>query len=112
MNREAAGNSMTGIGNGPERFGERAGVRTLDLLIKSQLLYQLSYALPRIGESPLRRRTVHTDAFEDGQPGFDRLALKKRGNSPPHNLVISTARTYVLRHARARRVRQTVCGII
>ena len=27
-------------------YGERAGVRTLDLLIKSQLLYQLSYALP------------------------------------------------------------------
>ena len=26
--------------------GERAGVRTLDLLIKSQLLYRLSYALP------------------------------------------------------------------
>ena len=29
-----------------ELFGERAGARTLDLLIKSQLLYQLSYALP------------------------------------------------------------------
>ena len=28
--------------------GESAGVRTLDLLIKSQLLYRLSYALPRI----------------------------------------------------------------
>ena len=27
-------------------FGERAGGRTLDLLIKSQLLYQLSYTLP------------------------------------------------------------------
>jgi hypothetical protein len=27
-------------------FGERAGIRTLDLLIKSQLLYRLSYALP------------------------------------------------------------------
>ena len=26
--------------------GDRAGVRTLDLLIKSQLLYQLSYAVP------------------------------------------------------------------
>ena len=25
--------------------GERAGIRTLDLLIKSQLLYRLSYAL-------------------------------------------------------------------
>ena len=28
-------------------IGERAGARTLDLLIKSQLLYQLSYALPK-----------------------------------------------------------------
>ena len=28
-----------------ECFGERAGTRTLDLLIKSQLLYHLSYAL-------------------------------------------------------------------
>lgn len=27
-------------------YGERAGIRTLDLLIKSQLLYRLSYALP------------------------------------------------------------------
>jgi hypothetical protein len=26
-------------------YGERAGIRTLDLLIKSQLLYRLSYAL-------------------------------------------------------------------
>jgi hypothetical protein len=26
--------------------GESAGIRTLDLLIKSQLLYRLSYALP------------------------------------------------------------------
>ena len=28
-------------------IGERAGARTLDLLIKSQLLYRLSYALPK-----------------------------------------------------------------
>ena len=27
--------------------GECAGIRTLDLLIKSQLLYRLSYALPK-----------------------------------------------------------------
>ena len=27
-------------------FGERAGTRTLDILIKSQALYRLSYALP------------------------------------------------------------------
>ncbi len=28
-----------------QKRGERAGTRTLDLLIKSQLLYRLSYAL-------------------------------------------------------------------
>lgn len=32
--------------------GERAGTRTLDPLIKSQLLYRLSYALP--GRAVLR----------------------------------------------------------
>ena len=32
-----------------EKIGEPAGIRTLDLLIKSQLLYQLSYRLPRSG---------------------------------------------------------------
>ena len=30
---------------GGREIGERAGTRTLDLLIKSQLLYRLSYAL-------------------------------------------------------------------
>ena len=34
-------------------FGERAGTRTQDLLIKSQLLYRLSYALPRWAVSRL-----------------------------------------------------------
>ena len=32
-----------------EDFGEPAGVRTRDLLIKSQLLYRLSYRLPNMG---------------------------------------------------------------
>ncbi len=32
--------------------GERAGVRTLDLLIKSQLLYRLSYALHAGTQAP------------------------------------------------------------
>ena len=31
-----------------EFIGEPTGARTLDLLIKSQLLYQLSYRLPRV----------------------------------------------------------------
>jgi hypothetical protein len=35
-----------------EIIGERAGIRTLDLLIKSQLLYRLSYALPQGAEHP------------------------------------------------------------
>ena len=34
------------------RSGERAGIRTLDLLIKSQLLYRLSYALPKAARRP------------------------------------------------------------
>jgi hypothetical protein len=33
-------------------YGERAGIRTLDLLIKSQLLYRLSYALPQGAAHP------------------------------------------------------------
>jgi hypothetical protein len=31
--------------NGPDPTGERAGIRTLDPVIKSHVLYQLSYAL-------------------------------------------------------------------
>ena len=34
------------------KYGERAGIRTLDLLIKSQLLYRLSYALPGGAKRP------------------------------------------------------------
>ncbi len=30
---------------GRKKYGDRAGIRTRDLLIKSQLLYQLSYAI-------------------------------------------------------------------
>jgi hypothetical protein len=37
--------------NSFEVFGEREGGRTLDLLIKSQLLYRLSYALPNQASS-------------------------------------------------------------
>jgi hypothetical protein len=36
--------------------GERAGIRTLDPLIKSQLLYQLSYALDGRGLKASGRR--------------------------------------------------------
>ena len=52
--------------------GERAGARTLDLLIKSQLLYQLSYALPTRETAPGCRRgqRVHTQSRRSGQPGF------------------------------------------
>jgi hypothetical protein len=32
--------------SGHDRNGERAGIRTLDPVIKSHVLYQLSYALP------------------------------------------------------------------
>ncbi len=39
-------------------FGERAGIRTLDLLIKSQLLYRLSYALPKAEAASKLRRNI------------------------------------------------------
>jgi hypothetical protein len=35
----------TSAANGPDPTGERAGIRTLDPVIKSHVLYQLSYAL-------------------------------------------------------------------
>jgi hypothetical protein len=46
--KHADGDQESEIGRVSPPFaagGERAGARTLDLLIKSQLLYQLSYAL-------------------------------------------------------------------
>lgn len=41
-----------------EGGGERAGVRTLDLLIKSQLLYRLSYALRTLKALPEGGRNI------------------------------------------------------
>ena len=46
--------------------GERAGIRTLDLLIKSQLLYRLSYALP-CGTNRPRKCAEHTGGLQIGQ---------------------------------------------
>jgi Domain of unknown function (DUF4864) len=46
--------------------GERAGIRTLDLLIKSQLLYRLSYALPKRRSLPRKWRAL-TDLADKGQ---------------------------------------------
>jgi hypothetical protein len=37
----------TSAANGPDPAGERAGIRTLDPVIKSHVLYQLSYALAK-----------------------------------------------------------------
>jgi len=42
-----------------EKIGEPTGIRTLDLLIKSQLLYQLSYRLDPSG----KRRGTYRQAF-------------------------------------------------
>ena len=50
-------------------FGESAGVRTLDLLIKSQLLYQLSYALSHSG----------TDAWGVGPNGAEHRQASVHG---------------------------------
>ena len=55
----------------PKAIGERAGARTLDLLIKSQLLYQLSYALPTRETAPdavRRGLRLHTQTGRSGQP--------------------------------------------
>jgi hypothetical protein len=41
----AANKFSTILNTGRRETGERGGTRTLDLLIKSQLLYRLSYAL-------------------------------------------------------------------
>lgn len=52
-----------------EIFGESVGVRTRDLLIKSQLLYRLSYALPLRGcDHPGRKWAEHRQATHCGQP--------------------------------------------
>jgi hypothetical protein len=59
----------TGRDNGkgcPGNLGERAGIRTLDLLIKSQLLYRLSYTLPKRQPVPWKWG-AHTDLVRKGQ---------------------------------------------
>jgi hypothetical protein len=43
----AANGQETGQENGKIGSGERAGIRTLDPVIKSHVLYQLSYALAK-----------------------------------------------------------------
>lgn len=57
--------------------GERAGTRTQDHLIKSQVLYQLSYALPaadlragpdRVNRRPAGRRGLHGTSITDTGP--------------------------------------------
>ena len=48
--------------------GERAGIRTLDLLIKSQLLYRLSYALPGGAKDAPRKCAEHRQEGLPGQP--------------------------------------------
>ena len=50
-------------------YGESVGVRTRDLLIKSQLLYRLSYALPLRGcDHPGWKWAEHRQATHCGQP--------------------------------------------
>lgn len=49
-----------------ERNGEPTGIRTLDRLIKSQMLYQLSYRLPfRKSAEPIRANLCGQCAFAD-----------------------------------------------
>ena len=44
------------------KSGDRAGIRTLDLLIKSQLLYQLSYAINSLNMSWKHLICIKNDA--------------------------------------------------
>ena len=51
--------------------GERTGTRTQDLLIKSQLLYRLSYALPYrdvAAGPPSGNAAIHREEALQGQP--------------------------------------------
>ncbi len=52
-------------------IGERDGIRTHDLLIKSQLLYRLSYALPRARKRRPRNCAEHRESAAAGQPEKD-----------------------------------------
>ena len=60
--------------------GESVGVRTRDLLIKSQLLYQLSYALPFRGRfRPGWKWAEHMQTPYCGQPIKSRLRRSEDG---------------------------------
>jgi hypothetical protein len=61
--RSAANNVSTICLNGGEDFGERAGTRTRDHLIKSQVLYHLSYA-------PITMRMILSDLLSPAEAGF------------------------------------------
>ena len=76
--------------------GERAGIRTLDLLIKSQLLYRLSYALPW-GEGRLSKvRGTYARAIERSTEKWKVLCLscgfKSRMRKGDWHLRLSGAR--------------------
>jgi hypothetical protein len=60
-------------------FGERAGIRTLDLLIKSQLLYRLSYALPWAGKTAPEIAAEHRETGVAGQPEKHRAGRSFQG---------------------------------
>jgi hypothetical protein len=63
-------------GSNRSEFGERAGIRTLDLLIKSQLLYRLSYALPKRQGLPWKWSAL-TDLVRKGQsPGLRQIVWR------------------------------------
>ncbi len=78
--------------------GERAGARTLDLLIKSQLLYQLSYALPAGSSEPRKlRRNIERrlSAVNRKKVSFSRLFSAPPDQHHPGRLqvVLSVRRT-------------------
>jgi hypothetical protein len=54
LHKQESGRALTGLFSAKSLIllGERAGTRTQDLLIKSQLLYRLSYALVTDAHDP------------------------------------------------------------
>lgn len=75
-----------------ENLGERDGIRTHDLLIKSQLLYRLSYALPRAQKAALEiaRNIGRVPPWVNRKKPAYRRSFQKPP-TPPRNHLIAFA---------------------
>ena len=66
-------------------FSDPAGIRTLDPMIKSQLLYQLSYA-PAAAYGP-KTVTVRGRRYSKQMPGCEVCLLRSPCTAAPHMLI-------------------------